>query len=67
MPESSEVSELPPASPLRRLSETTIDIARRINDLVTYIENTKGHAEVTLIFRRGELVKHRVLREFDDQ
>ena len=65
MPESSELSELPPASPLRRLRDSTIDIAKLIDPLVGYLEDSKGYAEVTLIFRRGELVKHRVLREFE--
>lgn len=65
MPESSELSELPAASPLRRLRDSTIDIARRLDPLIAHLEDTKGYAEITLIFRRGELVKHRVLREFE--
>lgn len=65
MPESAELSALPIASPLRRLRATSIDIAKRLDALVAHIEDTKGFAEITLIFRRGELVKQRVLREFD--
>jgi hypothetical protein len=65
MPEPPELSELPPASPLRRLRNSTIDIAKLIDPLVAHLEDNKAYAEVTLIFRRGELVKHRVLREFE--
>ena len=65
MPESAELSELPASSPLRRLCDTAIDVAKRLDPLITHLENTKGYAEITLIFRRGELVKQRVLREFE--
>lgn len=63
MPESPELSELPSASPLRRLRNSTIDIAKHLDPLVAHLEDTKGWAEITLIFRRGEWVRQRLLRE----
>ena len=65
MPESAELSALPASSPLHRLRATSIDIAKRLDALIAHIEDTKGSAEVTLIFRRGEWLKQRIVREFD--
>lgn len=65
MPESSELAALPSASPLRRLRDASIDIAKRLDPLVAHLEDTKGWAEITLIFRRGEWVRQRLVREED--
>lgn len=50
----------PPEVSLDRLRETTKDIAAILDPIIAYLEDNKGFATITLLFRRGELVEHSV-------
>lgn len=64
MPESDELSSLPPSSPLHKLRSTTIDIAKRLDALIAHLEDESAFADLHIEIRRGQPTKLRVDRSF---
>lgn len=51
-PESSELASLPMHT-LGQLRDVTIDVARRLDALLSHLEDEQGYAELRLIVKRG--------------
>lgn len=63
--EDAELSELPAASPLRKLCRTTIDLARRLDPILAYTASEKGYANLLIKIRNGEPLKLHTTRIFE--